>query len=270
MTEPKPKSFEHWACVEIMGHQSVVGRCTEEQIAGATLLRVDVPDGDSFVTQYVGGGSIYRLRVVSEEVARKLSASRRDNVPPFAWELQKPERSRLPSSPDEDDEALLEGHRDRRRRAGERRLIQLNNRGSLMGNRFTKIGAEGEKLADDATEWVAVIDSTTEPRLDGQRDDAANLEEGRGGGAKARYRRLRGLAPPDGRGALYARRSDEVLAGDRHGLLSGVQIRLVLDEHSRRVLAGRVRLGRQLRLRLRQLGVQGNDVHVRAVRASQS
>ena len=30
-----------------------------------------------------------------------------------------------------------------------------------MGNRFTKIGAEGEKLADDAAEWVAVIDSTT-------------------------------------------------------------------------------------------------------------
>ena len=50
MTEPKPKSFEHWACVEILGHQSVVGKCSEEQIAGATLLRVDVPDGDSFVT----------------------------------------------------------------------------------------------------------------------------------------------------------------------------------------------------------------------------
>jgi hypothetical protein len=47
VTDPKPKSFEHWASVEIMGHQSVVGRCTEEQIAGATLLRVDVPDGAS-------------------------------------------------------------------------------------------------------------------------------------------------------------------------------------------------------------------------------
>jgi hypothetical protein len=104
MTEPKPKSFEQWCVVEIMGHQSVVGRCSEEQIAGATLLRVDVPDGESFTTQYVGGGSIYRLRVVSEEVARKLSASRRDHLPPFAWELQQPAPALLPSDPDDEKE----------------------------------------------------------------------------------------------------------------------------------------------------------------------
>ena len=81
-----------------MGHQSVVGRCSEEQVAGATLLRVDVPDGEAFTTQYVGGGSIYRLRVVSEEVGRKLSASRRDHVPPFAWELNRPAPSLLPAA----------------------------------------------------------------------------------------------------------------------------------------------------------------------------
>jgi Protein of unknown function (DUF1566) len=28
-------------------------------------------------------------------------------------------------------------------------------------SRFTKVGAEGEKLADDAKEWVAVLDNTT-------------------------------------------------------------------------------------------------------------
>lgn len=28
-------------------------------------------------------------------------------------------------------------------------------------SRFTKIGADGAKLADDATEWVAVLDNTT-------------------------------------------------------------------------------------------------------------
>lgn len=30
-----------------------------------------------------------------------------------------------------------------------------------MSNRFTKIDAAGAKLADDATEWVAVLDNTT-------------------------------------------------------------------------------------------------------------
>ena len=29
-------------------------------------------------------------------------------------------------------------------------------------NRFTKIGADGAKLADDAAEWVAVLDNTTQ------------------------------------------------------------------------------------------------------------
>jgi Protein of unknown function (DUF1566) len=28
-------------------------------------------------------------------------------------------------------------------------------------SRFTKVGADGAKLADDATEWVAVLDNTT-------------------------------------------------------------------------------------------------------------
>jgi hypothetical protein len=28
-------------------------------------------------------------------------------------------------------------------------------------SRFTKVGADGAKLADDATDWVAVLDNTT-------------------------------------------------------------------------------------------------------------
>jgi hypothetical protein len=35
------------------------------------------------------------------------------------------------------------------------------HRGFAMSTRFTKIGAEGETLADDATEWAAVLDKTT-------------------------------------------------------------------------------------------------------------
>jgi hypothetical protein len=30
-----------------------------------------------------------------------------------------------------------------------------------MSGQFTKIGADGAKLADDATEWIAVLDNTT-------------------------------------------------------------------------------------------------------------
>jgi hypothetical protein len=92
------KRFEQWCVIEMMGHQSVVGRCSEEQIAGATLLRVDVPDGDSFTTQYLGGGSIFRIRVVSEDVARRLSETRSDHMPPFVWELKSSALTHIPAA----------------------------------------------------------------------------------------------------------------------------------------------------------------------------
>jgi hypothetical protein len=85
MTDAK---FEQWANVELMGHQRVVGRCTEEAIAGTNMLRVDVPNAiGTFTTQYFSGGAIYRITPVSEEVARKLCAGLRQD-PPFVWELR--------------------------------------------------------------------------------------------------------------------------------------------------------------------------------------
>jgi hypothetical protein len=96
------KGFEQWCVIEMMGHQSVVGRCSEEQVAGATLLRVDVPDGDSFTTQYLGGGSIFRIRIVSEDVARRLAATRRDHTPPFVWELSPNTLTQIPVGADGD------------------------------------------------------------------------------------------------------------------------------------------------------------------------
>ena len=41
-TETKSK-FEEWCLVELMGHNRIVGKCTEAIVAGCPLLRVDVP-----------------------------------------------------------------------------------------------------------------------------------------------------------------------------------------------------------------------------------
>jgi hypothetical protein len=81
------EKFEQWANCELMGHQRVVGRCSEELIAGHPMLRVDIPDGEAFTTRYYGSSAIYCLTVISEDVARKI-CSRISQVPSFAWDLR--------------------------------------------------------------------------------------------------------------------------------------------------------------------------------------
>lgn len=123
MTEAK---FEQWANVELMGHQRVVGRCSEQAIAGTNMLRVDVPldaitckcpmrdtgihdllcpvvdERGKFTTQYFSGGAIYRITPVSEAVARKLCAGLRQD-PPFVWELKEHPKAVTYDRPDDDE-----------------------------------------------------------------------------------------------------------------------------------------------------------------------
>lgn len=73
------EKFESWVILELMGHVKVAGLASEAMIAGAPLLRVDVPDtdGQPGFTQFYGATAIYRLTPVSEEVACALAASLR-------------------------------------------------------------------------------------------------------------------------------------------------------------------------------------------------
>lgn len=67
------EKFEAWGIVEIMGHHRIAGRLSEQVIAGAALLRVDVPtkeDPEKFRTEFYGPQSIYRLSITDETVAR--------------------------------------------------------------------------------------------------------------------------------------------------------------------------------------------------------
>lgn len=59
---------EMWAVIELMGHDVTAGRIRPGELGG--LLRVDVPIDDKFRTEYLGEGSIFRIRIVSEEIAR--------------------------------------------------------------------------------------------------------------------------------------------------------------------------------------------------------
>lgn len=90
---PEPEKFEAWAYVEIMGHHQVAGRVTEQTIAGRVMLRVDIPEGDGFRTEFYGGSSIFKLTPTTEDVVRKL-LSRMHTKPVFAYLLE--ERPTLP------------------------------------------------------------------------------------------------------------------------------------------------------------------------------
>lgn len=77
-----------WAIVELMGHVKHAGRLTEEEKFGAKLGRLDIPqaEGDGFTTVYFGGGSVYRLTVVTEAVARQV-ARQTGSAPVSAWDF---------------------------------------------------------------------------------------------------------------------------------------------------------------------------------------
>lgn len=86
--EEERAAFAEWAIVELMGHVRIAGRVSEERLFGAALGRIDIPTDDAggFVTQYFGGGSVYRITPVSEELARSVARANRPE-PVRRWEL---------------------------------------------------------------------------------------------------------------------------------------------------------------------------------------
>jgi len=68
--------FDIWGILDMMGHQRLAGRVTEETIGGASLLRVDIPEvnGIPAWTTYVSAASLYQITPVTEELARSMAA----------------------------------------------------------------------------------------------------------------------------------------------------------------------------------------------------
>jgi DNA-directed RNA polymerase subunit K/omega len=58
-----------WAVVDLMGHVTLAGRVTKPGEFGG-LWQVDIPEGDAFRTEFFGSQSVYRIKIVSEEIAR--------------------------------------------------------------------------------------------------------------------------------------------------------------------------------------------------------
>jgi hypothetical protein len=105
--------FEHWGIVELMGHQRCAGKLTEEMIGGANMLRVDVPNGDSFRTAYYGSSAIYALHITDEKVARA-AASSMGRAPPYAYDVDSALRRLTGPRPDISEASQDEDEREER------------------------------------------------------------------------------------------------------------------------------------------------------------
>lgn len=89
-------AFETWALVEIMGHVRLAGHVTETTIAGAPMLRVDVPKTkhrEPF-TKYYGASAIYSITLTDEATAR-FAAEQFDQPPVSPYILRIPESPAL-------------------------------------------------------------------------------------------------------------------------------------------------------------------------------
>lgn len=102
---PEADSFSEWVIIELLGHRRLGGFLTEQQIAGASFLRLDIPgagtrrddDGELEIamrggfeggaTQFYSPNSVYAITPTTQEIATVVAG--RSNMAPVArWELE--------------------------------------------------------------------------------------------------------------------------------------------------------------------------------------
>lgn len=104
----KTEAFDGWAILELMGHRRLGGRVSEQVIAGAAFLRIDIPGPEPgavasvIATQFYSAAAIYAITPTTEEVARAV-ASRNQPAPVQRWELPGPVASNVVESDDGED-----------------------------------------------------------------------------------------------------------------------------------------------------------------------
>lgn len=78
-----------WCLVELFGHQKIAGRCTEQNIAGVNMLRVDVPATETTpeFTKFYGGSAIYAINPI-DEVSAIAMVNNLKVLPVTVWSIQ--------------------------------------------------------------------------------------------------------------------------------------------------------------------------------------
>lgn len=100
MADEPDTEVEGWAILELMGHRRLGGLVSEVTVAGAPMLRIDIPAeaGQPQATQFYSAAALYCITPTTEPIARQVAAINRP-APVQRWELPA-----LPQRPDEPDE----------------------------------------------------------------------------------------------------------------------------------------------------------------------
>lgn len=85
-----------WAIVEVMGHNEYAGFISAETIAGAPMLRVDVPavPGRESFTKFLAPSALYAISPCTEDTAR-LRAAALKKTPFESWSVERQVVERL-------------------------------------------------------------------------------------------------------------------------------------------------------------------------------
>lgn len=86
-----PERFDEYVILGLFGHVRRAGRLTEQEIAGHGFLRLDIPTGDSWVTQIINPKAVYDITPTTEELARAAAATWR-HEPVRQYELAPAEK----------------------------------------------------------------------------------------------------------------------------------------------------------------------------------
>lgn len=85
----KNNTFEAWALVELFGHTKIAGKVSEQQIAGSSFVRVDVPKTSTQpeFTRTFNPSAVYAFNWCTEEMVN-MYAERIDEKPVTVYDIR--------------------------------------------------------------------------------------------------------------------------------------------------------------------------------------
>lgn len=92
-------AFKEWCILELMGHRKLGGLVSEQQIAGAVFLRIDIYSSEEVLaSQLYSPAAVYCITPCDETIAR-LYGDRHKPEPVTRWEL--PSKTAVAGTPED-------------------------------------------------------------------------------------------------------------------------------------------------------------------------